>query len=118
VFFDEKSSGIKLLNASSGLLQDGPFDVVLTMVHLFLFSSFRWAVELCSVLTRPSTSVLELTRQLIFVSTGPPSPLTEIVPSFDRPSVVDISSPFSFLPRWDAKMIEVVGLDVGDVSSG
>jgi hypothetical protein len=31
---------------------------------------------------------------------------------------VDIGSSFSCLPRWAAKMIEVVGLDVGDISLG
>jgi hypothetical protein len=37
VFFDEKSSGIKFLNASSGLLQDVPLILFPVMVHLFLF---------------------------------------------------------------------------------
>jgi len=31
---------------------------------------------------------------------------------------MDIISSFSFLPKWDAKTIEVVGLIVGDVSLG
>jgi hypothetical protein len=120
VFFDEKSSGIKLLNASSGLLQDGPFDIVSQQwFTCSFFHHFDWAVELLFLVsTKPSTFVPESTRQSIYVSTRSSSPSTEIVPSSDRPSVVDINSPFSCLPRWDAKTIEVVGPDVGDVSSG
>jgi len=49
--------------------------------------------------------------------TGPLSPSNETVPSSDQPSAEDINSPFSFLPRWAAKMIEAARLDVGDVSS-
>jgi hypothetical protein len=59
-----------------------------------------------------------LTSQSICILIGPQSTLTEIVPSSDQPSTISISSPFSFLPRWDAKMIEVIGHDVDDIYSG
>jgi hypothetical protein len=38
--------------------------------------------------------------------------------TFDRPTAVNPSSLVSFLPRWDTKIIKVVGVDVNDVSFG
>jgi hypothetical protein len=102
------------LNASSGLLQDDPFDVVSdTGAHVPFFSPSTGQSNFLHVSTRPSTS--ESTSLSSSVSTGPPTedPLTS-----DRPTEVNHSSPISCLPRWDTKTIEVVGADVGDASYG
>jgi hypothetical protein len=89
------------------------------MVHLFpFFSPLTGTIKLLFLFHWVVNHLPESTGKSISILTGPPSPLTEIIPSSDQPSVVDISSPISFLPRWDAKMIEVVGPDVGDISSG
>jgi hypothetical protein len=114
VWFDEKSSRVKLLNASSGLLQDAPFDVVLdTGSPAPLFSPSTGPSNFLPISTRPSIS--ESTSPTSSVSTGPPTaePLTS-----DQPTEVNHSSPISCLPRWDAKTIEAVGADVGDASCG
>jgi hypothetical protein len=102
------------LNASSGLLQDDPFDVVSdTGSPVPYFSPSTGQSNFVHVSTRSSTS--ESTSPSSSVSTGPSTedPLTS-----DRPAEVNHSSPISCLPRWVAKTIEVVGVDVGDASSG
>ena len=43
-------------------------------------------------------------------------PQTKTITSPHQPSEVDDSSPPPYLPRWDSKTIEDIGLDVGDIS--
>jgi hypothetical protein len=54
----------------------------------------------------------------IFVLTGFPSSLTEIVHNSNRSSIVNNNSPISCLPRWASKRIEAIGPGVDDISSG
>jgi hypothetical protein len=61
VFFDEKSSGIKLLNASPGLLQDGPFDIIDdTGSPVPFFSIWTGQLNSAPISTRSSTIVLRI----------------------------------------------------------
>jgi hypothetical protein len=110
------SFGIKLLNDSSRLLQDDPFDVILdSSSHVLFFSPSTRQLKSILVSTRPST--YESPCSSIYVLTSPPSPSIEIVLTFDRPVVVKNNSPISCLPRWStAKAIEVVRADVNDIS--
>jgi hypothetical protein len=82
VWFDEKSSSIKLLNSSSVLLQDDPFDVVSDVASLvqYFVPSTRQS-NILPILTRLSIS--ESTSPSFFVSTGPP---TVDPTTFDRPN--------------------------------
>jgi hypothetical protein len=104
------------LNASSGLLQDVPFDVVSDISSLVPFSVLRLdnrTLFMFQLDRRP----LESISSLISISIGLPSPSTKLVLTFDRPDAMNNISPISCLPRWDAKTIEDARHDVGDVSS-
>jgi hypothetical protein len=109
VFFDEKYARIRLFNASSSLLQYGPFDII---------ANNRSPVPFFSISTRQSNSFPESTKQSIYGSIGPHSILTETTTSPYRPSEVNVISLSPCLPRWAAKTIEAAGFDVGDISSG
>jgi hypothetical protein len=114
VWFDEKSSGIKLLNVSSGLLQDDPFGVVSdpgSPAPPFNPSSGQSNFVHVSTGSSTSTSSSPST----FVST---SPSTENSLTSNRPIVVTNQPRVSCLPRWVVKAIEVVGVDASDISSG
>jgi len=63
VFFDEKYLGIKLLNASPGLLQDGPFNIVdYTISHIPFFSIWTKKSNSSPVSSGLSTTVPESIR--------------------------------------------------------
>jgi hypothetical protein len=105
------------LNVSSGLLQDDSLDFVSDIIsHVPFFSPLTGHSNSVPILTGLST--LDSTGHSISVLIGLSSPSAKIVPTFDRPSGVDISSHLSCLPIWDTKTLEYVVLDVNDVSSG
>jgi hypothetical protein len=113
VWFDEKSHGIKLLNFSSGLLQNDPFDVVSDISsHVLFFIHFTGNSNFVLVSTWSSTSMS------IFVSTRLPRLSTENTLTYDWPTKMNPISHVSYIPRWAAKTIELVGVDASDVSSG
>jgi hypothetical protein len=91
IFFDEKSSRIKLLNDSPGILQDDPFDIIANNGSYVPF--FRISIEHLN-------SIPTLTEQSIFVFglTSHHSSLTKIVTSLYRPSEVNVNSLSPCLP--------------------
>ena len=95
VISDEKYSGIKLLNSSSGLLHSDPFDIVPKPLLI---------VPLLGIFTTLSTSLPE--------SLGSQSTPTEIVTSERNDSTLT-----PCVPRWTIKTLESAGSDVGDISS-
>jgi hypothetical protein len=77
VWFDEKSSGMKLLNASSIFIQDDCFDVVSNYGSpVPFFSPSNGRSNFVPLSTKSST--FESIHPLISISNGPPSPSTEI----------------------------------------
>jgi hypothetical protein len=103
--FDEKSSRVKLLNYSSVLLQDDPFDIVLdTSSPAPPFSPSTSPLNLMHVSTRSLIS--EWTIPTYYILTHP---LIEELVTFDQPDEVNHSSYVSFLPQWVVKIIEATG---------
>jgi hypothetical protein len=105
------------LNASSGLLHDGSFDVIFDNGSPVPFFSLSFEQSKYVPISTGSSNYSKSYGQLIFVLNGPPSPSIEIVLTSNQPSVIDISSLPSCLPRWDFKTLEFIGPDVGDIYS-
>jgi hypothetical protein len=103
-----------MLNASSGFLQDDPFDIVSENgSHIPYFNPSIGQSNIFLFSIRPLT--FELTSSSSSISTGP---LTEDPSNSNRPTKVNHGSHVSCLPRWVSNIIEAVGTDAGDYSSG
>ena len=101
LIFDEKKYGLELFKSSFGSSQSVPFGIV---------EDIRLTIPPMHSSTSSSISILELT--------GSQSTPTETITSPDRSSTRDGTSPNPCLPRWVVKTIGVVGIDVGDISTG